>query len=189
MDLSKCIYHLRKNIPEEELELEKNIIHLESKRLHQILNHFIENENIPHPLNYQCEVPLKGQLHHAKFSLRIDRLDQLSPSTYRVIDFKTGTVNCHHWLHPRLLEPQLPLYSVLSKNVKEIAFITLKPDQSRYLSLSFNKNEISNLGWKIPESNFKTSDEVKALWNEALTTLINEYYNGYNAVKPHPDSQ
>ncbi|HJN37290.1 MAG TPA: PD-(D/E)XK nuclease family protein [Gammaproteobacteria bacterium] len=165
-----------------------NLLELEKIRFKNIIEEWKNHPTLPSSLGARCEMPLHGNMNSLHFSLRLDRVDLIDPYSYRIIDYKTGTINLHEWLDSRLLEPQLPLYALLYPKAKEIGIITLKSNRIRYKGISFLADEIELIGHRSSNPYQLTSQELIRGWRTKINTLIEEFENGLATVTPHPKS-
>jgi ATP-dependent helicase/nuclease subunit B len=108
---------------------------------------------------------------------RIDRIDRLADGRLAIIDYKTGSgASPRDWLRPRLIEPQLPIYSQLVQHtVGALAFGVLQPGEVAYKGLTDTPAAFSGRGMQQPPVDW---DRQQAQWGEQLAELVLEFAAG-----------
>ncbi|MFW5730206.1 MAG: PD-(D/E)XK nuclease family protein [Desulfonatronovibrionaceae bacterium] len=126
---------------------------------------------------------------------RLDRLDRIGPDQLVIIDYKTGSsaYNLKNiWMEDRLLEPQLPIYSLITcQNTAGLALALVHPSLVRFQGI-ISSNHQNSLGQKLstPEK-FSKQDlqEIITLWREKLENLAGEIIEGLALADPFPPHQ
>jgi len=118
-----------------------------------------------------------------KFTVRLDRVDQLSDGKLLLIDYKTGSASVNGWEGERVEEPQLPLYAqLLEQEVAAIAFVIIKMDECRYLG--YGESDVEITGVKLDKKKQKSWQEYLQDWKRNLEMVAQEYALGVATVTP-----
>lgn len=89
---------------------------VEARRLEQRVLAWLEVERQRSPFTVvACEQQHRVAAGGLQLRVRIDRIDRLADGSLVVLDYKTGQVTPANWFGERPVEPQLPLYGVVSR--------------------------------------------------------------------------
>ncbi|OGT67604.1 MAG: hypothetical protein A3J38_10155 [Gammaproteobacteria bacterium RIFCSPHIGHO2_12_FULL_45_9] len=157
---------------------------LEQERLIPLITHWIEKECQRPPFRVVAtEQTLTCQVGPLSLNIRLDRIDEINPDTYLVIDYKTSaTLSTQDWQGPRLREPQLPLYAASKPHIAGIAYAALHPNQSQYRGLLAAENLLfSNMKHLPKEQSWNTQ---LTEWKQDLTALATDLMAGNTQVDP-----
>ena len=166
--------------------LPEALLILEQKRLTEQLSDWLIQEQSRPPFKV---IALEKTLHIDYFDipliLCIDRIDKLAQGQELVIDYKTGQCNSGHWFKDRLIEPQLPLYALLT-HAKGIAFAKISVNAAQFDGISDNKTAISGIYPlnKTRKGQYIHWDDQMNAWDQHLQSLATEFKQGYAAVDP-----
>lgn len=130
-----------------------------------------------------------------RLHLQIDRVDELADGSRMLIDYKTSPTHIQAWLHERLLQPQLPLYTLSSGEhyFAGIAFAQLYAGKigfnglhAEYLDTDsyFPAGVISVADYKKDLTAPKTWEALLSRWRDILQKLAVDFQNGYASVDP-----
>jgi ATP-dependent helicase/nuclease subunit B len=118
-----------------------------------------------------------------------DRLDRLDDGRVVIVDYKTGDVSEKNWFTERMADPQLPLYSVSTKDpVAGVLFARVKKGESRYFGIADEDGiapgvrGLAAARKVLPDC--KSIEEVIYFWREKLEYLAAEFKAGRAAVSP-----
>lgn len=171
-----------------------NYLNLEKKRLHALLNDWLALEKERPAFKVLThEKKMDVTLNQLTFSIRVDRIDELSDGKKLIIDYKTGkNSNINQWLSERPDEPQLPLYSLLDKDTTAgITFAQVATGEHCFKGVS---------GYEMGVKGIKEITEIKKVtassWNEqminwqtTLQSLSDQFAQGYALVQPKEADQ
>lgn len=164
---------------------------LEQRRLVQQLLKILEMEHDrPRFEVLGHEIEHKISVGGITVDVRIDRVDNVQDMGLLLIDYKLGEHKVNKWKLPRMVEPQLPLYTLAyTEPVAGIAFVNGKrgavgmsgyagvadmaPGVKTVENTPAGKKE--GLTWKIQLEQ----------WHGELEQLATEYASGYASVDPH----
>lgn len=163
---------------------------LEKKRLLQLLTGWLMHEKSRKPFKVVTEKTATIKLDQLYFTLRIDRIDELSDGKKLIIDYKTGKNNhIHQWQTDRPEEPQLPLYTLTEPHTTiGISFAQCCLGEYAFKGMSESVLEIQ--GIKCVDDLKKNASWQAQLeqWRSVLTTLSRDFYQGKAEVDPkHPE--
>lgn len=156
---------------------------LEHQRVIQLLTQWMDNELLRGDFEVVWEEKNETvRLGDLKLKLRVDRIDKTANGETLIIDYKTGSVMTNHWLGERILEPQLPLYT-LATPPDAIAFAQLKKGELKWRA-AFEPTA-SLQGLKPVTIKPHTSwSELLDDWRENLTAIAEEFLQGQTRVDP-----
>ncbi len=198
--------HLHETLPaqidasiEETRALQRNIpAHVwqaEHARLVRVFSKLLDVESQrPEFAVRSVEATTKTSLGALNFSLRLDRIDQVSrvdaetgevaARGLAVIDFKSGNVDRKSVFDERLTAPQLPLYAhaLGFDNIDAVAYARVSDDQQNFVSFGTPTSGLEanrRGGSKLP-----AWDELLAQWKAKLALLANELIEGEAVLAP-----
>lgn len=170
---------------------------IERHRLHSLLTEWFELEKQRPPFKI-----LEQETAHAvtiaglHLHLQIDRIDELADGSRLLIDYKTGETRIQNWLQDRLLQPQLPLYTVCTHSPSDfsgIAFAQLYVGKLSFNGLHaeylptddyFPAGIINVADYKKDLTAPKTWQALLNRWQEILQKLAIDFQMGHAAVDP-----
>ncbi len=142
-------------------------IQAEKARLEKLILDWLELEKSREDfVVMSTEQTLETQLGGLPLKLRIDRIDQISPDKYLIIDYKTSQYDIRG---DYLDEPQLPLYAVVSaQSVDKIAYAYLRTGNSKLKEIPVGqlKQEWEAELLKVAQDFLKGNAEVKPKYGE-----------------------
>lgn len=167
----------------------KQYISLEKKRLYKLINDWLDLEKSRPGFSVMMrEKRAEITLNKLKFSVQIDRIDQLEDGKKLIIDYKTGTQNFEHkWLGNRPDEPQLPLYALLDPiDTVGITFAQVAQGDNKFIGLSKYTLDINKI---TPIAEFKgtslTSWDLQLQeWQKTMMQLSDDFSDGIAKVDP-----
>lgn len=108
---------------------------IEAKRMRGLLLTWLDKEKERESFTVSAvEKEIEATLGSLTLRLKMDRVDEIGPNQWLLIDYKTGSVSNKAWQTPRMDEPQLPLYAVLmSPAPAGIAFAGLKKNEQSFI--------------------------------------------------------
>ncbi|ABK43490.1 DNA helicase/exodeoxyribonuclease V, subunit B [Magnetococcus marinus MC-1] len=170
---------------------------LEQQRLQQLMARWIDVElaRAPGFVVEVAEDPQKLAIAGATLELRLDRLDRLADGRHLLIDYKSGQPTTKDWQGPRMSDPQLPLYTLLSHaqgalHVAGLAFASLKANKGDkpWIGMGEEAELLPGLkAWKPvgEESQAQSWPAQLSEWRQWLTELVEAFMAGSAAVDPH----
>jgi hypothetical protein len=157
----------------------------EHERLRNVLKSWLalEAERAPFQISaveFAAEVDV-GEL---RIRIRIDRLDRMDDALI-VIDYKTGQIQTPA-RSGRLLDPQLPIYTLLDEAVQGVVFARLDEETPRVVGVADKKLDLGKASISAPlDEQWRSQQQA---WRAELDTLANELSAGFAAVQPRrPD--
>ena len=115
-----------------------------------------------------------------RIRIRIDRLDRIDDALI-VIDYKTGQIKTPARTGP-LLDPQLPIYTLLDESVQGVLFAQLDEENPRVLGVADQQLDLGKASIASPLDEQWHSQQQA--WRTELDELANELSAGFAAVQP-----
>jgi probable DNA repair protein len=169
---------------------------LEEKRFIKLTQNWLEQEKLRSCFEVM-EKEFKVQWQHAELSLdlKIDRIDQLDKG-YAVIDYKSGSSKPAITDDLRPSDPQLLLYAdaldqqELFKPVNALLYAQVNISSLSYQGISLDDETLSGTGLNHLKNfaDYATWDDLKQHWKQVLSTLAQEFLDGFLAVEPKSNS-
>ena len=145
-------------------------------------------------LGHELEVDVDTQ--GIKFTMKMDRLDQLDDGSLLVLDYKTGaTIDTRNWASDRLTEPQLPIYAAVQPPtegpVVGVVFAKVRMNDSAWAGLTQDDNilhKVNGLDSKtarkyFTEDKFPHWSSVLQHWKSAIDAIALEVKTGDAGVR------
>lgn len=169
------------------LRFAEKLCALETKRLIQLIKQWlIFEKNRPYFSVVASEQKIEFSLSQTQFSLRIDRVDQLTDGSLAIIDYKTGKASINSWESERPDEPQLLMYCLSNpQHIEAILFAQVKANDLRFKGISADNKNIP--GIESVEINSNEQNSWKKLlvnWQKNLTQLTKAFESGVSLVDP-----
>lgn len=166
---------------------------LEAKRLLRILTQWLALEKKRDYFQViNCEQRLSMTLDNTSMHISVDRIDQDASGNKLVIDYKSGAVKWQDWFGQRIMEPQLPLYSLhpdiqaqaisyaCVKPGKQFGFIGIRDDQYPMQELKTFTARKSQSNIELPEN----MQQSRAQWKQQLQSTLQQFKQGNASVRP-----
>jgi probable DNA repair protein len=120
---------------------------------------------------------------------KLDRMDRLGQGGHAVLDYKTGAASVGSWLGPRPDEPQLPIYALVSEDVRAIAFARVKPGEMDFCGLAMEEGLLPKVGTIARNKSGKAAayadwSALSAGWRRELEAIGGAYLAGDARVFP-----
>jgi ATP-dependent helicase/nuclease subunit B len=120
---------------------------------------------------------------------KLDRMDRLGQGGHAVLDYKTGAASVGSWLGPRPDEPQLPMYALVSEDVRAIAFARVKPGEMDFCGLAVEEGLLPRVGTVAKNRSghaaaYADWSALCAGWRRELDALGAAYLAGDARVDP-----
>lgn len=167
-------------------QLSPGFIALERTRLLTLLEEWLDIEKQrDHFKVIGHEKKVFGRVGALSLKLRVDRVDRLEDGSRVVIDYKTGRVDKRDWQGERPLEPQLPLYALLTQT-QAIAFAKLRVGEMGYQGLCHKVCGIEGIV-PLEEDRFNQHNnwqEQLDAWQSTLEKLAEAYVTGKACIDP-----
>jgi len=120
--------------------------------------------------------------------MRIDRIDQVADNHYLVMDYKTGTPNPYDWLHPRMIEPQVPLYCLsYSDHVDTLCFGQVRWNEFALKGITSDDyvfDQIVAFEDISIEKRCSSWKEQHIFWKNSIDQLLEAFLQGDARVDP-----
>ena len=158
----------------------------EIERLSRILQSWMSFENARAPFQIDSlEADTQVELLGFELSLRMDRIDRIGNALV-VIDYKTGQVRPGRLTGTPLLEPQLPVYAIASKEVAAVCFARVGEDGVGLSGVAEENLDLTPARLaKLPAGGWL---ELRNTWERQLNEILGEFKEGYAAVTPRDDN-
>jgi ATP-dependent helicase/nuclease subunit B len=169
---------------------------IEKQRLLSIVTEWLTLEKKRPPFKIlEQETTYSVDIAGLKVRLQIDRIDELADGSRMLLDYKTSPTQIQAWLHERLLQPQLPLYtlSTAENYFAGVAFAQLYAGKvgfnglhAEYLDTEhyFPAGVMSVADYKKDLTAPKTWEALLSQWREILQKLAISFQSGYAKVDP-----
>lgn len=161
--------------------LAKQLRALEQKRLHVIIEQYIQLEKTRTPFTVISTESRKNiNFESLDINIAIDRIDKLDNGETIIIDYKSGQPSISAWFGDRPDEPQLPLYCVTSDTpIDGIVFAEIRASVVRYRGILQTPEQLP--GSSAPQHEW--SQMVDA-WHDVLAQLANSFKSGDASIDP-----
>jgi hypothetical protein len=171
------------------LTLRGEFLRLEEERLTDLLLEWLELEAMRSPfavrdLERRLDISIGG----LNLNVVADRLDRLQDGRLVVIDYKAGRHSMAEWFQERLVEPQVPLYSLFSPEpVAGMYFGVVRRGESRFVGLGEEPGIVpgcKGFAEYKPARAFGSWQELLSAWKTSLEALAGEVLRGEAQVSP-----
>jgi len=181
--VNKNLNNLKKTRP---ISLNPSIFQIEARRIADLCFDFIKKYDLEREkfTTIHLEEKFTVKLREFLINIKIDRIDQLSNGDLLVIDYKTGKGSINSWNSMRMDDPQLPIYSLCSSNIKGLILAVIRVDKLELLGVLGNL-DLDNM--VLPDAkliHLTNWDEHLAKWYEDLYRLATEFKNGVAILDP-----
>ena len=167
---------------------QKKYFALEKIRLYKLIAEWMQIEKKREPFKVLAHEQLTQiTINNLTFSLRIDRIDELSNGKKLIIDYKTGKNNeISAWYGERPEEPQLPLYALIDKtNTTSIAYAQVAKGEIGFKGISEYSLDIQGIRKisEIKQTSLSWQEQLND-WHQILGKLSNDFSDGVAKVDP-----
>ncbi len=158
----------------------------ERERMHNVLQKWLEVERLRPPFEVATLEQDKQVVRHAgiEFSIRIDRVDQLTDGARVLIDYKTGRA-ARDWRGDRPDNPQLPLYALSRPEaLVAVAYGRVNASECRFVAEA-ERDAIFRPG--RAKTTLEGEPSLAALldvWSRRIENLAADFAAGRAAVAP-----
>ena len=177
--LKLCSKRTTGQIQFNQLEIERNV-----RVIHDWL-HDVEMKRPDFKVLHN-EEDIEIRLSGIKFSLRIDRIDEIPGKGLLLIDYKTGRdAKPADWFGEKIRAPQLPLYA-LAKPPSGLAYGHLvigKPEFKGTTLPDLPLGKFKNQDF-VKNSGYSSWQELLDYWKNNLNAVTDEFLQGSNQVLP-----
>ena len=168
-------------------------IHIERKRLHQLMKDWMTFEKKRSPFNVVAnELQHNISVGPLNLNLKVDRIDKLSNGQHLIIDYKTGKTQLGGWFGNTLIDPQLPLYCAYGNQhapIDAISFAEVRTQGMQFKGIASEQLQDRPTGIQsVAESKLSTTSSWKntlALLQQQIANLSHSFANGDAAITPH----
>jgi probable DNA repair protein len=167
----------------------RRFLEIEGDRLESLLAEWLELEKQRAGFKVVgTEIKTSLTLGGIEFTVRVDRVDELSNGRRLIIDYKTGrTGTAVAWADPRPEEPQLPLYA-LSSDQELAALVVASVNRGGCVMRGLGDEDagIQSLQ-SVGKLGFENMAQLRTWWASTLGRLVDEHKRGEAWVEPkHP---
>lgn len=186
--IESCVSEALTVLPTPQLA-NRQYISLEKQRLKQLILGWLNLERQRTPFKVLLnEKLIEMTISQLKFSIRIDRIDELEDGKKLIIDYKTGKYNeINSWFGERIDEPQLPLYSLYDpENTAGISFAQVSSGEHCFKGVSQYNLDIHGIK-QLSDIKKSTAESWHAQlnqWQDILTKLSDDFHHGIAKVDP-----
>lgn len=155
---------VEKALDRERSQFGDRALEVERARLIRTIQEWLIQERNKAPFRVkELEFERQVEICDLKFSLKVDRIDEMAGTGIVMLDYKSGDVSEKKWAGERPGEPQLLVYAVThSEPVAEIQFAKLKPGDMKTVRAAADLSR----------------------WREVVESLTAEFRNGVAVVHP-----
>ena len=170
--------------------LRQRLLSLERKRIAALIADLLELEKQRAPFRVtEPEQDRTIGLANLVLNIRIDRVDELFDGREVVLDYKTGKVSPGEWFRQRLPKPQLPLYSVSSRQQPAaVAYVSIRAGDVEFKGVAVEDKLLPGINEfrQTPRMPEECVDwvHVQEYWQAGLDTLAREFCDGRISVEP-----
>ena len=174
------------------LTLSGEFLGLEEERLSDLLLEWLQLEAERTPFQVRdLEKRLDIRIGGLQLNVVADRLDRLQDGRLVVIDYKAGRHSMSEWFRERLVEPQVPLYSLFCPEpVAGVYFGVVRKGESCFVGLGEESGIVPGCkGFaehKLARAYSSWQDLLQA-WKTSLEALAGEVLRGEAQVSPSTD--
>ena len=156
----------------------------EQKRLQDLIYGWLDVESLREEFDvYALESSYTLTLDRLQLTVRADRIDRLKSGALIVIDYKTGRVTASGITDAPIINPQLPVYSLVEEHVKGAFYASIRNDVVRFIGVA---DEAEHPGAARLQKLDRSWPEQLNLWRSELNRLAHDYVDGYAKVDPIP---
>jgi hypothetical protein len=162
---------------------------IENQRCQRVVQALLEHDRQRPPFSVaHLEAKRQIQLGNLRLNLRLDRVDTLADGGQLVIDYKSREASSQLWLEERPLDPQVPLYCLLTPDVVGALFGVLEPGKEAYAGLVEEGRSLLNIPHAADLNKPEITDwqGLLAIWQQRLQALADEFSEGAAATTPNP---
>jgi ATP-dependent helicase/nuclease subunit B len=175
--IDQILHKLRLKRPQ---TLNDNYIDLEKKRLLALITRWLEYEKSRESFVVESiEQKVIISVGPLTLNLRVDRVDRLDDGSQIIIDYKTGHIAISSWSAERIIEPQLPLYTLAyDRNIVALGIASIRADKLKFSGLAQDVGLLPNVAVA------KNWHENLENWRTNLNNTASNFANGQAQVDP-----
>ncbi|MGN7610634.1 PD-(D/E)XK nuclease family protein [Magnetococcales bacterium HHB-1] len=187
--IQQAIHEALQTIPQP-TTAEKPFYALEQKRLQRLISQWLQLEKKrPDPFTVLAhEKEASYNIEGLRFTLHIDRIDQLAQGDPILLDYKTGRASPAKWFGERPEAPQVPLYSLTQNPTPHaLAFAQVRSDGCQFLGISKQEKILPGVTARAKHKQGKLFNSWKDLqnsWRDNIQKLSLAFQQGEAQVDP-----
>lgn len=166
------------------------ILELETRRIQALVLEWLTEVESKRPpfVVQELEQEHHDRIGPLQIKTTIDRIDLLEDGSRAVLDYKTGDIKLDALLADRLLEPQLPIYSI-NGNAEAVAFAQVRCGTCKMLGIAREAEMLPKVApvesnKKAQELGISSWSDLQTHWRSQLEQLAEDFVAGKAAVDP-----
>jgi RecB family exonuclease len=167
----------------------------ERRRLDELVESLLARESTRTPFSVEeLEVQREIEIAGARFTLRIDRIDNIEGEGFAILDYKSGAAPTRRWDEEPIRGPQLLAYllGASDRPVHALANVAVTAGSAKFSGRAMKKNLLPGIRSCLtgkPEAGAEEAEweKLQQRWIATVQRLAREYLAGRATVQPAND--